>query len=544
MKLISRYPVRFTLPLLLLVFALLGSSAIYLFNSTSIATLIEEQAVDKIGETMGRYQYRLNDALQDRDKERLRKEIYFLVHTAKIQGTTLVIDEKQRILDASNPAWQGQPLMKADISVEGKEVIKAFLHAKDRKPQGAVILSRDRQTIYAVFPLLFGENPARMGLLFHKYDLQGIKQAKQQKLRGRMFLVFFLFAVASFLLWLYFYFVFFRRVLLIVKTMERFTHGNDTARSALAGDDELAEISTALDGMLDQRVAAENQRREQQRLLKLLTDGLPLLIAYVDKEERYRLVNQEFENWFYLKPEQVVGRQVRDLMGEQGYNEIADHVRQVLDGKVVEYESAMPIAHDGMRQVHATMLPHFENGSGVQGYFLLAQDITQQRKDQSQIRKAQEQWECTFDSIRDEIITVQDKDFRILQANSAATIFFGIPREEIVGRHCYELFREDNNPCVECPAYAVLQEGRTHSVELYHERLKKHFLVTISPMMNEKGEFFGVVHSAKDITKFKQLEQQLRQGPEDGGHRYPGRRHSPRFQQYSHPDPRLQRTDC
>ena len=138
-------------------------------------------------------------------------------------------------------------------------------------------------------------------------------------------------------------------------------------------------------------------------------------------------------------------------------------------------------------------------------------DITQHKMDQDQLMKAKEQWEKTFDSILDEIITVQDKDFRILQANSAATSFFGIPREEIVGRHCYELFREDNNPCSECPAYAVLQEDKTHSLELYHERLKKHFLVTISPMVDETGKCFGLVHSAKDITGKKQLEQQLRQ---------------------------------
>ena len=138
-------------------------------------------------------------------------------------------------------------------------------------------------------------------------------------------------------------------------------------------------------------------------------------------------------------------------------------------------------------------------------------DITQHKMDQDQIMKAKEQWEKTFDSIPDEIITVQDKEFRILQANSAATSFFGIPREEIVGRHCYELFREDKTPCSECPAYAVLQEDKTHSLDLYHERLKKHFLVTISPMVDEKGECFGLVHSAKDITGFKQLEQQLRQ---------------------------------
>ena len=178
---------------------------------------------------------------------------------------------------------------------------------------------------------------------------------------------------------------------------------------------------------------------------------------------------------------------------------------------MVEYEDTIPVVNDGNRAFQATLFPHFENGSGVVGCFLLARDITQHKIDMELLRKAQKQWECTFDSILDEIITVQDKEFRILQANKAAADYFGIPQEEIIGRHCYELFREDKIPCSGCPSSAVFLEGKIQSIELYHERLKKNFLVTISPMKDDQGKVFGIVHSAKDITEFKQLEQLLRQ---------------------------------
>ena len=515
---IFRYPMRVALPLLLLVLSLVGSVASYLFYSATGARLIEKEAVHFVGDVMARNQRRLNDDLRTKDMARLRLNIELLSHEADHKTTeaghgttTLVINEKQLILGATNPAWQGQPLAKAAISGEGKERLAEFYRAKGSNPQGAVILSRDRRTVYAITPLLVGENPARMGLLYHEHDLQGLKQAGQQALRKNMAVIFFLFLGISLLVWLYCYLVFFRRGLLIVETMTQFGQGDNTARSALAGDDEMAQIATALDGMLDLRVAAEKQLRQKAQLLAQLTNGLPLLLAYVDREERYRFINQEFENWFYLKPEEIVGRQVRELLGEQGYGEIAEHVRQSLSGKIVEYEGAIPIANDGMRQFHATLLPHFDNGSGVLGYFLLAQDITRQKMDQSLLRKAKKQWELTFDSILDEIITVQDKEFHILQANSAAANFFGISREQLIGRHCHELFREEPFPCSECPAFAVYQEGKPHSAELYHARLKKNFLVTISPMVDENGEFFGIVHSAKDITEFKELERQLRQ---------------------------------
>ncbi len=506
-----RYPVRFTIPLLLLVLAFTGSGASYLINSGARARVIEEEAIHFVTKVMERNQHRLNESLQKKDMARLRLNVDLLTQENDHE-TTMVVDENQQIIAASDPAWQGLPMAKTAIHGEGKEQLTDFFRIIEKPPQGAVILSRDRQRLYAVYPLVFQENPIRMGLLYHEHDLRGLKETGQQMLRRDIGSFLALFTIAALFFWLCLYLVFYRRIRLIIEAMGQFGHGDDTARSALAGNDELAEVSLALDSMLDIKVAAEKQIREQARLLKQLTDGLPVLIAYVDKEERYRFVNQEFENWYYLKPEQIVGRQVRDLLGEEGYAKITAHLRQALSGKVVEYEDNLPTGHeDGIRQFRATLLPHFANGSGVQGCFLLAQDITQHRIDEDLLRKAKEQWECTFDSILDEIITVHDKEFRILQANSAAANFFGLPREEIVGKYCYELFREEKIPCSECPAYAVRQDSQTHSAELYHERLKKNFLITISPMVNGKDEIFGLVHSAKDITKFKQLEQQLRQ---------------------------------
>ncbi len=443
--------------------------------------------------------------------ERLRLNVDLLARTGG-PGATLVVDEKQQIISASDPTWLGQSLAKAVILEEGRQRLADFFRTQEKTLQSVVFLSRDRQAVCAIFPLRIGASQDSIGFLYYEKNLQGLKAAAHQTLRRDIGVIFTLYAIIALLLWLFLYFFFFRRVSVIMETMRRFGHGEDSARSVLAGNDELADVATVLNSMLDQRVAADKLARKTDRLLKQLTDGLPLLLAYVDKEEHYRIVNREFEKWFYLKPEQIIGRQVRDMLGAKGLEEIADHVSLALtSGQMVEYEDTLPVVNDGNRAFQATLFPHFENGSGVVGCFLLARDITQHKIDMELLRKAQKQWECTFDSILDEIITVQDKEFRILQANKAAADYFGIPQEEIVGRHCYELFREDKIPCSGCPFSAVFLEGKTQSIELYHERVKKNFLVTISPMKDDQGKVFGIVHSAKDITEFKQMGQLLRQ---------------------------------
>ncbi len=508
--LLVRYPVRFTIPVLLLSLALVGSIVGYLLYSVSGESLIEQQALHFVRQTMERNQIRLNKYLQERNLERLHMNVALLAQGDTLRAT-LVLDENQLVVSGSSPDWLNQPMTKVSINKEGKEQLAGFFSARKDNPQGVVTLSRDRQTVYAVFPLRFGENPPRTGLLYHEHDLRELKAAGQKEMRRDIVTIFSMLAVISFILWIYFYCIFFRRTSLILETIARFGQGDDEARARIDGHDELATIATALDSTLDIKVAAQKQLRENVLLLKQLTDGLPLLIAYVDKDECFRIVNQEFEKWFYLKPEQIVGRHAHDLIGKQGYAEIADHVSQALQGKVVEHEDAIPIVDGGMRQFRATLLPHFENGDGILGCFLMAQDITQHKIDQELLQNAKEQWERTFDSILDEIITVQDKEFHVLQANSATVGFFGIPKEAIIGSYCYELFRQEKTPCPGCPAHAVLQDGKNHSAELYHPHLQKHFLVTISPMKDDQDEMVGLVHSAKDITEFKKLEQQLRQ---------------------------------
>ena len=317
MNLFIRYPVRFSIPSFLLLLTLLGSGSSYLFYSASRDKLIEKQAIHFVDLVMKRNQIRMNDILQKKEMERLRLNVDLLARTGG-PGATLVVDEKQQIISASDPTWLGQSLAKAVILDEGRQRLADFFRTQEKTLQSVVFLSRDRQAVCAIFPLRIGASQDSIGFLYYEKNLQGLKAAAHQTLRRDIGVLFTLFAIIALLLWLFLYFFFFRRVSVIMETMSRFGHGEDSARSMLAGNDELADVATILNSMLDQRVAADKLARETDRLLKQLTDGLPLLLAYVDKEEHYRIVNREFEKWFYLKPEQIIGRQVRDMLGAKG----------------------------------------------------------------------------------------------------------------------------------------------------------------------------------------------------------------------------------
>jgi len=126
------------------------------------------------------------------------------------------------------------------------------------------------------------------------------------------------------------------------------------------------------------------------------------------------------------------------------------------------------------------------------------------------LKKAKEEWERTFDSTTD-IMTIQDREFRIVLANQATCIFLRLNRQEIEGDFCHKLFHDRESPCPDCPTLKTLEDNKPHSAEMRCALQRKTLLFSSSPIFDDQGECSGIVYSAKDITKTRELEGKLRQ---------------------------------
>src|SRR5262249_9101641 len=66
--------------------------------------------------------------------------------------------------------------------------------------------------------------------------------------------------------------------------------------------------------------------RERERLLRLITDRSPLLIASVGIDGTYKFVNKPYAERFGMRQQDVVGMKIRDVIGEEAYARIEPHV--------------------------------------------------------------------------------------------------------------------------------------------------------------------------------------------------------------------------
>ncbi|MDF5708965.1 MAG: PAS domain S-box protein [Nostoc sp. S4] len=125
--------------------------------------------------------------------------------------------------------------------------------------------------------------------------------------------------------------------------------------------------------------SSEEVVRRQETELRLITDTLPVLISFVDSEQRYRFNNRAYQEWFGQPAAEVYGKHIWEVLGESAYEVIRPYVEQVLSGVQVTFESQIPYQEGGTRYVNAIYVPQFNQQGTVEGYAALISDISEQQ---------------------------------------------------------------------------------------------------------------------------------------------------------------------
>lgn len=122
--------------------------------------------------------------------------------------------------------------------------------------------------------------------------------------------------------------------------------------------------------------------------------------------------------------------------------------------------------------------------------------------------QAAREWRLTFDAITD-AVTMLDPEFNIVRANRAAQQLVHVDDEDsLVGRPCYVLFAEREEPCEHCPVLLAGETGLPQRMELEQQHLGRSFIVSVAPIF-ETNQLIGYVHVAKDMSSQRKLERQL-----------------------------------
>lgn len=119
-------------------------------------------------------------------------------------------------------------------------------------------------------------------------------------------------------------------------------------------------------------------------------------------------------------------------------------------------------------------------------------------------------WQRTFDAVPD-LIFILDDQHRIVRANRAAAERLGCAAETLVGQRCHHLMHDSERAPGFCPLRELLADGQTKCLELCQPDVPGRFLMTLTPLTNERGETVGAVHVARDVNELYRAHERTKQ---------------------------------
>ena len=147
--------------------------------------------------------------------------------------------------------------------------------------------------------------------------------------------------------------------------------------------DKLAQESGAhakVHERLNQEITANKHAIEELRVaqerLQLVSDALPIMVFYCDKNLRCQHHNAAFRTWLRLNADQIIGRQLKELLGESVFEGIASYVKDALAGVKTHLEWSHKFFFGALSHIEGDLIPHSTPFGQIIGFFGVLTDIT------------------------------------------------------------------------------------------------------------------------------------------------------------------------
>ena len=191
-----------------------------------------------------------------------------------------------------------------------------------------------------------------------------------------------------------------------------------------------ARISTrgSLGGVRNSGNTSELQRardalRASRHQFRLITENVPAMIVYYDRQFVCRFANSQYATFFGFTEEGILGKHLSEIIGAQSYANTAVQFQRVIDGESVTYERAQLCADGNVRHVRVAFAPERATDGTVKGSYALVTDVTAYKEAEEAIRTH---------AVRQEAIAIygqyalETRDIDKLIANAAAISTSGL----------------------------------------------------------------------------------------------------------------------
>ncbi|MDY7580035.1 diguanylate cyclase [Herbaspirillum sp. RTI4] len=193
--------------------------------------------------------------------------------------------------------------------------------------------------------------------------------------------------------------------------------------------EERSKFEAALLVALNRAESISAELAEKQQFVTTVTDNMPGLVAYWDKDTHCRFANKPYLEWFGKKSDEMVGISMLALLGERLMALNQPYVSSVLRGEKQIFERTLIKPNGDICHTLCSYIPDFDSQRHVVGFFVLVTDVTPIKNAELELKLAASVFESTVEGIM-----VTDGNGIILSVNPAFTAITGYAASDVLGQ--------------------------------------------------------------------------------------------------------------
>src|SRR5690349_14047582 len=105
--------------------------------------------------------------------------------------------------------------------------------------------------------------------------------------------------------------------------------------------------------------------------IRAVADMLPVMVAFVDRDCRYRFVNKPMSDWFERPRQDMLGKTMRELLGEQAWSQREPLIAAALKGDRKFFAADFNHPTRGSLAVQTDYMPWKDGAGNVHGLIIL-----------------------------------------------------------------------------------------------------------------------------------------------------------------------------
>ncbi|MBI5918161.1 MAG: EAL domain-containing protein [Nitrosomonadales bacterium] len=286
----------------------------------------------------------------------------------------------------------------------------------------------------------------------------------------------------------------------------------------------VVDADDRLVGMLSEHDLVRPLEREDETLIRLansegrerlhqLMGSIPDMVFFKDANGIFVEANQALAEYFNAPAEALIGKTDADFLDEQAAAHFSHSDQDVAaSGKMARGERWLNYS-DGRRVLMDVIKTPVYNVDGhYTGIFCIARDITERHLLEKELKRRTDYQQALLDNFPF-LVWLKDTQGRLLSVNQTYADAAGLPDvDSLIGKTDLDVWPQDLAERYFADDAEVMASRQQKNIEELIEECGQRvwFETYKAPVLDTQGEVLGTVGFARDITKRKQFEQQLR----------------------------------